>query len=250
MAVVIGSAACRSAIPKRPTPPQRAHGPSGVGPVVLAGGTDAVDPHPPMIGRYAGEVQYTESTHCSQSWAQFASTAALVLELRADLSVTACRGITHQHTGGSWDESPQHLEGRLQQGMSGRWRRDGRWVELHLAPDDRVCAPVRAGAAVDRGDRWSLRCTGLVIEGHAEPSVLGCQLAADQDDRGLGYAVAGVLPGAWIVMGAGTGVTVRAASGDFASGPPTILHAPSRIADHGWTHAAPQPSGHHVALPK
>lgn len=200
-------------------------------------------------GRFAATYDYEGNVSCSQSWGSTSSRATVALELAADGSATGCRGRHYLNVVGANDEYVQERAGapyrppeettfQEQQGMRGRWQRDGRAIVVDLEPDAGAC-PARAAAAPPAP--WHLRC-GLVEPAgggaRVRAPVLACAWWNESSERAMslrnysaqaGYVTSQVIPGYWMLLAPGAGVrlTERTIGGE--------LHRPSEIS---WQPAA------------
>ena len=179
-------------------------------------------------GRFAGTYDFQVTRSASQSWASVSSRATVVLELAADGSATGCRGRRLHNIDGANDELtngrngtyvPRHeMRSVEQQGMRGRWRREGRGILIDLDLDAGVC-PARA----ERGTpfAWHLRCA-VIERADAATRVRGPVLTCGwRDSSGYlaietssfvteGYETEEFLPGFWIVLAPGAGARMTA----------------------------------------
>src|SRR5262245_60138834 len=174
-------------------------------------------------GRFASTLDVEAMASCSMSWSSTSSRATVVLDLAADGRASGCRGRRYQNSEGPNDEmgeggsDPVHTTEYVeQQGMRGRWRRDGRSIVVDLDLDPTVC-PTRADRTAPRP--WRLRCAAL------EPTptdaafpvpvpVIACTWLDPQRrdepahgwDAQAGYAMGVMLEGDWMLLGPGAGV--------------------------------------------
>jgi len=207
-----------------------------------------------LPGRFAATYDYHGEESCSHSWASTSSRATVVLNLAADGTATGCRGRRYFNVVGSNDEliairkglphrQPDRTIRTEQQGMRGRWQRDGPAIVVDLEPDAGICA---TRTASEKAQPWHLRCaivepttTSAVVR---QP-VLACAWRNDSDERAMslgtyevqaGYVTGEVIPGYWMLLapGAGLRLTERTIGGG--------LYNPS---DFSWQPAAaPIPS--------
>jgi hypothetical protein len=181
-------------------------------------------------GRFASTIDHFEINSCSRSWASVSSRATVVLELAPDGSATGCRGRRYQNVDGPNDEAPSasaapgaEAPGRIhearyveQQGMRGRWRREGRAVVVDLDLDAAICG---ARAENVRPIPWHLRCAALERPASAAATVRGPLLVCgwvtasspparpfSEWEATAGYATQEFIPGQWLVLAPGPGV--------------------------------------------
>jgi hypothetical protein len=163
-------------------------------------------------GRYAAAIRYRQESQCSQSWAVYQARTTFVLELEAGGTARACRGRHALSQGGGWRSGTRDPPRALdeQQGYAGRWRPDGPWIEVDLPLSDQPCPQIR-GYLNRAPDPWRLRCLALVPDRHPllPGPVLACRFAARVYTEELGYAIPGLLPGEWLVLGAGPGLRLE-----------------------------------------
>ncbi len=196
----------------------------------------------PEPGRYATHVWSSGTRTCSGGWAHHDVTASAVLNIEPDGTVTACRGINRLWSAGSrLADVDERYRSQQQQGMSGRWRRKGAWLEMQLNRDDSVCAPVRSGVADDLDASWTLRCTALVgTDQVANDPVIGCRSVGSDLPSSAGLAVHDVLPGAWIIAAAGPGMQIVERVDHLAPSQATVQAATTRVEHDSWRTAAPR----------
>jgi hypothetical protein len=160
------------------------------------------------------------------SWASSTSRATVVLNLNADGTATGCRGRNYFNVMGSNDElvatrkglphrPPEQTRHTEQQGMRGRWQRDGQAIVLDLVPDAGVC-PTRAAGETPMP--WHLRCA--FIEPTAKGAtvrepVLACAWQTQSEERAMasgnwdvqaGYVTDQIIPGHWVLLAPGAGL--------------------------------------------
>jgi hypothetical protein len=189
-------------------------------------------------GRFASTVDQYATTSCSMSWASASSRATVVLDLRADGSATGCRGRHYQSVDGSNQQSRVH-ETRYteQQGMRGRWHREGRGMVVDLDLDAGVCAG-RAENVTPKP--WHLRCAAVERTGHATimrgPLLVCGWLHASPPEGPLsdwettaGYTTQEFIPGTWLVLAPGPGARLTERALDESVAP---------AMDVKWTAAA------------
>ena len=196
-------------------------------------------------GRFAGTVEQEGSNSCSQSWAFASSRATVVLNLAADGSATGCRGRRCDSSDGSNDAASGAKDGSAlqphvtryveQQGMRGRWRRDGRAIVVDLDPDAGVC-PAHAEGMTPKP--WHLRCaaveaTGPRVTVRGPLLVCGwldnCRTSAPSWDQRGGIATKQLIWGSWMVLGARAGVRLTELGPDGGlDGPTTVNWVPAR----------------------
>jgi hypothetical protein len=196
-------------------------------------------------GRFASWISYENYSSCSQSWNKYHSISSLVLDVRPDTTVVACRGRYLHDIGGGHGETPTEMLVREQQGFSGTWRRDGDWLDFALKVDDTACPSTRGYTNREPQD-WHLRCKQPVAPDDANlpGPVLACEFADPTYTEGLSYAMHGVLPkGEWIILGPGDGVEVYATYGDFDGDSIQVQAASTPVFEDAW-------SGRREAEPK
>ena len=157
---------------------------------------------PPPSQTFAAAFQYHSFSSCSQSWSDYRVTAAVTLALGADGTAQACR----EHRADNHSPDGTHIFADLQS-MSGRYTRDGDWIDLTLAPDgtDR-CGEPRSTYASLRP--WHLRCTWATPppEALASAPLLLCRLVEPLYTESIGLLTDNLLPGEWLPLGAAPGL--------------------------------------------
>jgi hypothetical protein len=167
-------------------------------------------------GRFASTVDQYATSSCSMSWASASSRATVVLDLRADGSASGCRGRRYESIDGPNDESRLRVhETRYieQQGMRGRWHREGRGVVVDLDLDATVCA-ARAENVTPKP--WHLRCAAVERTGSAtivRRPLLVCgwldavprETPSPGWEATAGYTTQEFIPGSWLVLAPGPG---------------------------------------------
>src|SRR5262245_57781409 len=178
-------------------------------------------------GRFAATYDYQGEASCSHSWASTSSRATVVLNLTADRTATGCRGRNYFNVIGSNDElieirkglphePPRETKHTEQQGMRGRWQRDGRAIVVDLEPDAGVC-PTRTGG--EKPQPWHLRCAFVeptARSAEVREPVLACAWRNDSEELGsstanwdlqAGYVTSQVIPGGeWMLLAPGAGL--------------------------------------------
>ena len=157
---------------------------------------------PPPSQTFAAAFQYHSFSSCSQSWSDYRVTAAVTLALGADGAAQACR----EHRADNHNPDGTYIFADLQS-MSGRYTRDGDWIDLTLAPDgtDRCGEPRSTYAALRP---WHLRCTWATPPPGARgsgPRRRG-RLGGPRGPGGGGRGSGDLLPGEWLPLGAAPGL--------------------------------------------
>jgi hypothetical protein len=178
-------------------------------------------------GRFAATYDYFGMASCSHSWGSTTSRATVVLNLAADGTATGCRGRNFLNVVGSNDEfvatrkglphrPPEETKHVEQQGMRGRWRRDGRAIVVDLEPDAGICPTRTEGPKARRS--WHLRCAFIEPTGKGasvRQPVLACAWRNDSEERAAstvnydvqaGYVTDQVIPGYWMLLAPGAGL--------------------------------------------
>lgn len=174
-------------------------------------------------GRFANAIQRSRHGVHGLQVVREDLTSSFVLDLLPDGMVRVCRGWRYQ----SFNDGPevhtaQHV--REQLGYRGEWTsRDG-WVDLHLERDDGVCPPVGQYSDLVPRHRAEWHGRGLPVAGEAHPwlsrPVLACQFPEVERTFGEGepHVISGVLPGTWLLLGAGNGLRIHVQGGAAAPG--------------------------------
>lgn len=219
-------------------------GRSGIaGPQIDLGPGASVTPLTP--GRFANAIQKnTFATHALQVIREDA-TSSLILNLKPDGSATVCRGWRYLFfNDGPEVHTSDHI--REQLGYSGRWKRTDEWVQVDVTLDDGVCPRVGqySHLAPNHSPEWHLRC--LPIEPREHPllttPVLACQPINVEPVFGEDepHVVAGILPGRWLVLGAGNGLRIKVTANSVGGEEtPTVQveYSPDLIRTDAWEHS-------------
>ena len=241
--IVIGANGCAASNGTAPASPSGARGSSDAWFRSLPHDVRISDVNP---GRFASTVEQEGMNSCSQSWAFGSSRATVVLNLAADGSASGCRGRRYDRSEGSNALSgakdgtslPPHLTKSVeQQGMRGRWRRDGRSIVVDSDLDAGVC-PARAEGTTP--EPWHLRCAAVEVTG-PRATVRGPLLVCGwRDDSATsskpsvnwdspeGFTTQQLISGFWMVLGAGAGVRLTELGPDGGlDGPTTVSWVPA-----------------------
>ena len=196
-------------------------------------------------GRFANAIQKnTLAMHALQVIREDA-TSSFILNLKPDGSATVCRGWRYLFfNDGPEVHTSEHI--REQLGYSGRWKHTGEWVQVDVTLDDGVCPRVGQYSHLvpNHSPEWHLRC--LPIEPREHPVLttpaLACQPTNVEPVFGEDepHVVAGILPGRWLVLGAGNGLRIKvAASSVDGEETPTVQveYSPELIRTNAWEHS-------------
>ena len=132
---------------------------------------------------------------------------------------------------------------REQAGFRGTWIERGGVVEVEVARDDGVCAPIGEYTMTPaRATALTLRCVLAAPDGHPTLTapVLVCQWAGAPSSEQRAHAVSGLGPDGAIVLGAAPGLRVKVDGGlpgmvSIAASTTTTTVA--EVADDAWTTA-------------
>jgi hypothetical protein len=170
-----------------------------------ASGSTASVPSPVGAGVYSLDMRLLQHSACSQSWQVYDAHGLFWLKLGDDGEATACRA---RHTSSVDPDGTRRMV--EQQGFGGRFVRDGAFVDVRLALDDRVCPQTR-GYTNLAPQPWHLRCAN-VTQGDARVSlpttVLACTFVDPVYAEALGYVAHGVLAQDAMLLGPGFGIDV------------------------------------------
>lgn len=179
-------------------------------------------------GRFANAIRKTtRATHARQRVREDMA-SSFILELLPGGGATVCRGWSYQSSNdGPKVHTAESL--REQLGYRGRWQERDGWVHLDLRLDDTVCPRVAqySGLVPDHAPEWHLRCLPVVSRTGSPAGPLFACGGLDPEPR-FGedgpHALSGILPGSWIVLGAGNGLRISSegTSVDARGAPPTI----------------------------
>lgn len=196
-------------------------------------------------GRFANAIQKnTNARHALQVIREDA-TSSFVLNLEPDGSATVCRGWRYLFfNDGPQVHTSEHI--REQLGYRGRWAYSGRWVHLNIKLDDSVCPRVGEYSQLipDHFPEWHLRCLPIVPKNHPTLTtpILACQLTNLEGVFGEDqpHVVPGILPGQWLVLGAGNGLIIKVtASSVKADDMPVVRveYSPELVRTNAWEHS-------------
>jgi hypothetical protein len=161
--------------------------------------------------RYANRTDV--SVHATREGTTIENTtgrASFVLAFATEGTVTGCRG---QHVDSSVDgpKSSHSTRFEEQQGYSGKWSTsDEVWVDVELTVDNARCKRVRRYTNLEPAT-WFLRCVSVVRGGALTMPALACRAAAPmktQFSETSLHTLRKILPGEWLVLGAGNGLKV------------------------------------------
>ena len=190
-----------------------------------------------MPGRFANAIQRSlQGVHGLQV-TRDDMTSSFVLDLLPDGTATVCRGWRYQSfNDGPEVHSAEHV--REQLGYRGGWvSRDG-WVQLDLQRDDGTCPRVGQYSNLVPQHRAEWHGRGLPLAGRAHPwlsrPVLACQFPEVEGVFGEGepHVISGVVPGTWLLLGAGNGLRIQVQRGAPAPGDEAGDQAPVVRLDH------------------
>jgi hypothetical protein len=165
-------------------------------------------------GRFANMIQKNNLGRHALQVIREESTSSFILNLDPDGSATVCRGWRYLFfNDGPQVHTTEHI--REQMGYRGGWAsRDG-WIQVDLLLDDRVCSRVGQYSQLipNHAPKWHLRCLPVESIGQPAPATpfLVCQSTNVQPIFGEDepHLVAGILPGLWLVLGAGNGLKIK-----------------------------------------
>jgi len=190
-------------------------------------------PAPPPEGGYAAQYTYESYSSCSQSWSMYTVDAALTLELLPGGRATGCR----EHRAEDRNPDGRFITADLQS-LSGRYTRDGDWIDLTLRPGGDRCGPARSTARTL--PPWQLRCTlAAPAAGSALPdAALLCRFREPTYTESLGIRLYTMMPDdQWVLLGSAPGLSVAQ---DF--GNDSILAHVVWTDKDGNTHSQPPPA--------
>ena len=191
---------------------------------------DGVVVRPVRPGHYAASTYFYQYSSCSRSSSSYSAQTSLVLDLDENGTASGCRGKHSRHNGGPRGGSHFAYQTREQQGLSGAWRPHDAWIQVDLALSDEPCPQQRAYTNKDPKP-WKLRCLAIEPKGHRvlPRPTLACQFAEPTYTEGLGYAVPDVLPGEWLLLGAGKGLVAEWRDEPMTSRRVSVVPATQRI---------------------
>ncbi len=199
----------------------------------------------PTPGRFANAIQKNTNARHALQVVRENATSSFVANLELDGSATVCRGWRYLiFNDGPNVHTSEHI--REQLGYRGHWEHKGEWAYLHIRLDDSVCPRVSEYSQMvpSHSPEWHLRCLPIVPKRHPVLTVpaLACQLTYGEPVFGEDepHVVAGILPGRWLVLGAGNGlrITITASSvGGHESPVVRVESSPDPVPTNAWEHA-------------
>ena len=177
----------------------------------------------PIPGRFSNLIQKTINARHSRQVIREDMTSSFVLNLDRDGVASACRGWRYSFVN---DGPHVHTEERIREqlGYRGTWKPKSGWLHLNIRLDDAICSRIgEYGHLVPNHSReWRLRCLSIVPEDHhnlIEP-IIACQsinkvLTFGEEEP---HMVSGILPGRWIVLGAGNGLRIKITTSSLDGG--------------------------------
>lgn len=193
-------------------------------------------------GRFANVIQKNKKARHALQVIREETTSSFVLDLKPDGSATVCRGWRYLFfNDGPQVHTSEHI--REQLGYRGRWDRHGWWVHIDLALDDAVCPRVGQYSQLvpNHAHEWHLR--GLPIEprDHSVLPMPGLACQSTNADPVFGedepHVVAGILPGRWLVLGAGNGLRIKLEANSVNGGEPPAIRvevSPDLVPINAW----------------
>lgn len=196
-------------------------------------------------GRFANAIQKNNNARHALQMIREDTTSSFVLNLETDGSATACRGWRYLFfNDGPETHSTEHI--REQLGYRGRWEHRGAWLHVDIKRDDAVCPSVGQYTHLipHHSPEWRLRCLPIEPSGH--PLLITPTLACrpinvepvfGEDEP---HVVAGIIPGRWIVLGAGNGLKIKVASNSVNGDEVPIVRvefSPEPVRTNAWEHS-------------
>lgn len=195
-------------------------------------------------GRFANAIQQNTNARHALQVIREDSTSAFILHLEPDGSATVCRGWRYVFfNDGPQVHTSEHI--REQLGYRGRWAPRGEWAYLDLQRDDSVCPRVGQYSQLvpDHASEWQLRCLPIVPRNHPTlmTPILACQFATLESVFGEDqpHVVPGILPGRWLVLGAGNGLRIHVVASAVDSDDVPVVrveYAPEPVRTNTWEH--------------
>ena len=230
---VVAAAACSKMAETSP-PPANAARPAvagGAGSLELGDGAQAA---PFVPGRFASAIQKnTRATHALQVISGD-ETSSFVLNLDPDGSATVCRGWRYLY----FNDGPEvHTSERIREqlGYRGRWTRRADEVDVDIRLANDVCPRVGQHSHLipNHAARWHLRCLAVAPRPHGTlvAPALACRSSNASPDFGEDepHVADGVLPGPWLILGAGHGLRIKIDMTSVTGHPPPAVRVePSR----------------------
>jgi hypothetical protein len=164
-------------------------------------------------GRFANAIQRNTKTRHARQVIRENMTSSFVLDLEPEGSATVCRGWRYLFfNDGPTIHTVENI--REQLGYRGRWENAGGWVQLEITLDDSICTRVGEYSHLipNHASPWRLRFLPIAPRNHPLLSIsaLVCQPTNGEPVFGEDepHVTAGILPGRWIVLGAGNGLKI------------------------------------------
>lgn len=177
----------------------------------LGPGIEASDFAP---GRFANAIQRQKNSRHALQVIREEGTSSFILTLNHGGEATACRGWRYV----SFNDGPQvHSTENIREqlGYRGRWEHNSGLIHVHLTIADDVCPRIGQYNQLvpTHSLQWQLRCLPIHPTNHSVLTMpaLACQLPNAEPVFGEDepHAVAGILPGRWIILGPGNGLRIR-----------------------------------------
>ncbi|HXQ70219.1 MAG TPA: hypothetical protein VN844_07010 [Pyrinomonadaceae bacterium] len=165
-------------------------------------------------GRFANAIQKNRIDRHALQAIREEATSSFVMDLMPDGSATLCRGWRYLF----FNDGPEvhtmvHI--REQLGYSGQWQSRGQWVQVDLTLDESVCERVGeyTNLVPNHASDWHLRCLPVAPTEQTIISTPSLVCKTTNVDPLFGedepHVVDGILPGSWIVLGAGNGLRIK-----------------------------------------
>lgn len=196
-------------------------------------------------GRFANAIQKSTNARHALQVIREDMTSSFILNLEPDGTATVCRGWRYLFfNDGPQIHTSEHI--REQLGYRGRWECRDRWVHLGLKLDDVACPRVGQYSHLvpDHSPEWYLRCLPILPRNHPVlmMPILACQLinvgpifGEDQP-----HVVPGILPGQWLVLGAGNGLRIHVVVSSIGGDEVPVVrveHSPEPVRSNAWEHS-------------
>jgi hypothetical protein len=165
-------------------------------------------------GRFSNAIQRTGTTRHARQLIREDMTSSFILNLDPDKTATICRGWRYLFfNDGPGGHSGENI--REQMGYKGHWEYNDKQINVDVTLDDSVCDRVgEYGHLIpDHASRWRMCLLPVVLKGGLLPntSAVICRPVKREPQFGEDepHLVGGILPGRWLVLGAGNGLRIR-----------------------------------------
>lgn len=193
-------------------------------------------------GRFANAIQKNRIDRHALQAIREDTTSSFVMNLMTDGSATLCRGWRYQFfNDGPEVHTMEHI--REQLGYRGHWQSKDQWVHVDLTLDESVCARVGQYTQLvpNHDSDWHLRCLPIVPTGQTMLTTPALICKSTNVDPVFGenepHIVAGIVPGSWIVLGAGNGLRIKSETGGESESGIRVESLVAPLSTNAWEQA-------------